>query len=754
MHRICSPVAGVATLAALALAAACSSPAGPAGRPSLATPTATPAGAATLSAPDGLARPAAARIDDVVDTLHGTAVHDPYRWMERGGPAFEAFLDEQNAYSRAVVAAIPGRDELRAAIADANRGTTRIGIGGVRGASATPRIFLWKRAPDDGTSQIWLRQGWSGADKLLIDPRPRDQGEVHYALNYAVASPDGKYLAYGIAAAGSEDSVIEILEVDTGRVLPEKIDRAQYAHISWRDSSSFFYWRRRAPAPTDAPGDWLLDSATYLHKLGDDPERAQPVISPMMKELGLPPETLTSIAVSPNSRWALATASPGTSADVQYFVAPVDEVVPGKTPWRRLTGPSDGVTYMVAYGDTLYAYSYAGAPRYRILSFDARTGTLAKAKVFVPEGEAILEDFFTSRDAMYLQLFDGGKTRIERLSYDGKRRESVPLPYDASVSIYGEQARPGIFLSVESWTVRAREYLYEPERGLRDLALREPWPIDYSHLTSELVEVRSADGTLVPMSIIHRKDAPRDGSTPALLESYQAYGGTEKPWFWPLLMGWVNHGSGAIAAYCHGRGTGNRGKQWHLDGIKHNKERGVEDLLACAEYLVSQKLTSPARLTVTGTSAGGMVVGGAITRRPELFTAAILRVPMINILRFETAENENSRTNIPELGTAADPDDFRALLASDPYHRLTQGARLPALLVTGGKQDVRVPIWQQAKFVARAQATSGSGRPILFRVESEGGHFGSSEAEEEEEWADLYAFALWQSGVPIAEGRP
>lgn len=723
----------------------CGSSAPPSRAPAEAAAAASTSADAASAAP---ASPAPAKIVDVVDTVHGVAVHDPYRWMEQGGAALDAFLDEQDAHARRAIAAIPGLAQLRASIRDANRGTARIGIAAVRGSYAAPRVFLWKRGTDDITSQLWVREGWDGADRMLLDPRPRDRGEVHHAIDYVAPSPDGTYLAYGISASGSEDSTIEILEVESGRVLPEKIDRAQYARLSWRDGTSFFYWRRRAPAPTDTQADWFKNSATYLHVLGDDPERAQPVFSPLMKELGLAPECYSSIVVSPRSKWALALADPGTSSDKQYFVAPVASVVPGKTPWRRLTGPGDGVEYVGARGDTLYAHSYAGAARYRVLAMDARTGTLATARVVVPEDPAILQDFLLADDAMYLQYFDGGKSRIERLRYEGGARAVVKLPYDGAASIYGQADRPGMLLSVESWTTRARDFLYDPgTRGLRDLKLREPWPVDYSHLTSELVEVKSADGTLVPMSIIYRKDAPRDGSTPALLEGYQAYGSTETPGFWPLTLAWVNRG--AVSAFCHGRGGGNRGKQWHLSGIKQHKERGVEDFLACAEHLVQSKLTSPARLTVTGTSAGGILVGGAVTRRPELFAAAVLRVPMANIARFE--RTEGSLANVPELGTLADAAEARAILASDPYHRLSEGAKLPALLVTGGRRDVRVPIWQQAKFVARAQAVSRSGKPILLRVEREGGHFGASEADEDAEWVDVYAFALWQSGVTMGK---
>lgn len=701
------------------------------------------------------ALPALARVEEVVDTYHGTEVRDPYRWMEKGGAEYDAYLSAQDAYTRATLAAIPGRERLYEAIHAANRGgTTRVNVADIVGPRDKPRVFLFKQAADQDTALLYVRDGWSGADRLLLDPRTRDHGEVSHVIDHAVPSPDGKHLAFGLAASGSEDCVIQILEVDSGKLLAEKIDRAQYAAINWRDNRSFFYWRRRAPAPTDTRADWFRYSATFLHVLGDDPERAQPVFSPSMKELALSPEASSEIRVWSGSRWALAIASQGTSADLEYFVAPIDKIVPGKTPWRRLSGPDDKVYGMLARGDTVYALSYRDAERFRLLSLDARTGTLGNARVFAAERAAILQEYTAAEDGMYLQLFDGGKTRLERVSYDGKKRELIALPYDGTASISGDLSRRGVHLTLQSPTSRARDFLYDPDakdpaKRFRDLRIREPWPVDFSHLTSELVEVRSADGSLVPMSIVRRSDTPRDGSSPALLGGYQAYGETEYAGFDPLPLSLVDRG--VVHAYCYGRGTGNRGRSWHRGGIKHHKERGVEDFLACAQHLVTSKLTSPARLTVTGTSAGGMVVGGAITRQPELFAAAILRVTMTNILRFE--ETEGGAFNIPELGSRADADDFRHLLASDPYHRVADGARLPAILVTAARHDVRVPSWQQAKLAARAQAVSRAlgenGRPVLLRVEADAGHFGSTESQAEREWADLYAFALWRSGVEI-----
>lgn len=705
-----------------------------------------PAPAAALPVPVPRS-PAPAKVVPVVETLHGVAVRDPYRWMEHRGPELDAFLDAQDAHARKTLAAIPGRDRLRDALHAANLGATRVTIVEVTGPVDQPRVFLMKRAPRDDSAQLFVRDGWTGEDRLLVDPRTRNTQAMHYSIDYAMPSPDGMHVAYGISASGSEDSVIEILDVERGTLLREKIDRAQYAGIDWRDNRSFFHWRRRMPGPDDTRADWFKNSATYLHVLGDDPERAQPVFGPTIAELGLAAEDFNGVESSPRSAWALGSASPGTSADVEYFVAPLAEVIPGHTPWRRLSGPTDHVVAMLAHGDTIYALSYAGAPRYRVLAIDAATGTLESAKVFVAESSAVIEGIVAAEDALYLQLFDGCRTRIERVSYDGSRRSEVVLPFQGSAVFIGSSDRPGIVISTESWTRPPSDFRFDPATGVCDLALREPWPTDYSHLTAELVEATSADGTKVPMSIIHRKDLVRDGSAPGLVTGYQSYDVIDRPYFAALSLTWVDRGG--VRVTCHGRGSGNQGKQWHLDGIKHNKERGVEDFIACAEYLVEHKYTTSSRLTVTGTSSGGLIAGGAVTRRPELYTAALLRVPIINLTRFETTEG--GLANVPEYGSLADADDFQAMLASDPYHRVVDGTRYPAMIITGGKHDIRVPVWLPAKFAARAQAANRSDRPILLRVEFEGGHgLGSTRSQTEEEWADLYAFALWQSGVPVA----
>ena len=683
-----------------------------------------------------------ARVENVVETVHGTSVSDPYRWMESGGDELTSWIEAQRRRARAELDALPMRQSLLEAINVADRGVTRVSIVAVTGDA--PRVFLMKRQPDDDVAQLWVRDGWNGTDRLLVDPKQRNSGDVHHSIDYATPSWDGRYVAYGISASGSEDSVIEILDVDSGKVLPERIDRAQYAGISWRPANdSFFYWRRAKPAPGAKREDWFKNSATYLHTLGDDPEKATPLFGPMIKTVSICEECFSWIQTSPTSRWILAGATPGTSADLEYFVAPADSVRAGaEIPWRRISGPKDHLWGLAAHGDRLYAMTYDAAPRFRILELDAATGTLANAREFVPQRSGVIEDYDFAKDAMYVKYLEGGLSRIYRFPWSGGAAEEVALPYAGTV--YSVDSRPdhdGIWFTIASWTRPQNIFMFEPARPVRDLGLIEPWPIDYSHITSEEVEVRSADGTMVPMSIVTRKDMKKDGSAPGLLGGYAAYGTSQSPYFWPIGLVWVDRGG--VYAECHSRGGGARGKEWHEAGTKHNKERGIEDSIACAEYLVANSYTKPARLSITGTSAGGILAGGVITRRPDLFATALLRVPVVNLLRFE--KSEGGPANVPEYGTVNDPEDFRHLLASDPYHRVKPNTRYPAMIITGGMHDVRVPVWQPAKFVARTQAAT-TGGPILFRVETGAGHgLGSRRSQIREEWADLFAFALAHS---------
>lgn len=606
-----------------------------------------------------------------------------------------------------------------------------------------PRVFSLRESADSETARLVVRDGWDGADRLLIDPGKRGDGTSHMAVEVAYPSPDGSLIAYHISAAGGEMGTIEILDVETGRTLPERIDRTQQPMISWRpDGRSFFYWRMAKPLPGAAPADRYKNGANYLHVIGSDPDAGTPVIAPAMGRLGLKPRDLPEVVVTPGSRWALGVVHTDVT-DWVYFVAPLARVKPGKIAWRRVAATSDQVAEMAVHGDRLYALTSLDAPNYRIVSLDARTGTLARAREVVPASDLVLTDIAGARDALYVVALDRGLHRLFRVPWATGRRDEVALPFEGSVRrLVADPRRAGLIFRIEGWTHEPTWYEFVPESGMRQLPIGSSG-IAVTGVVAEQTAATSADGTEVPLSIIRRADAPLDGRAPALLSGYGAYGLPSNPTYNPFTLTWVKRGG--VYAVCHVRGGGARGKAWHLAGMKANKENGVDDFIACAESLIRRGHAAAARLTATGTSAGGVLVGGAITKRPELFTAAVLRVPVVNIARFENTAV--GPANAAEFGSVNVEKEVRHVLASDPYHRVREGVDYPAVLLTAGLTDPRVPPWQPAKLAARFQAT-GRARPTLLRVESDAGHgFGSTETQLEEEFADIYAVALWRSGV-------
>jgi prolyl oligopeptidase len=294
---------------------------------------------------------------------------------------------------------------------------------------------------------------------------------------------------------------------------------------------------------------------------------------------------------------------------------------------------------------------------------------------------------------------------------------------------------------LEGWVASPRYYSYEPKtKTLVDTKLVPPSPVDFSSVTSEEVRAKSADGTLVPLSVLHTKTFAKDGSHPTFVQGYGAYGVSIEPGFGPLGLAWLERGG--VAAYCHARGGGELGDGWHRDGMLSRKQHSIDDMIACAEWLVDNRYTSPANLAADGGSAGGILVGGAITQRPELFAAALIRVGVSNPLRWGLGD----RLNVPEFGSVDTKEGFDALFAMDAYSHVKPGTRYPAVLLTTGVNDPRVPPWQAAKMAARLQAATSSGKPILLRVDYDAGHGGSTAAQWIAELADEQAFLLSQLG--------
>jgi prolyl oligopeptidase len=689
--------------------------------------------------------PPQAPVRSVTDTLHGVAVTDPYRWMEDEGPELTDWLRAQDAYTRAVLARIPGRDRL---LAELRALTTDAAVVSQARRVGDQYVYL-KRNAGEQVPKLYLREGATGAERLLVDPATLGDGEGRFTIGEYAVSPDGRYVAVHAAPDGSEIGSIRIMEVATGEILPEVIDRV-HPYAAWRPDGQAIAYVQMRDLPPDAPaGELELCVTSYLHLVGTDPATDRALagcgISARMPVAENQP---AGILFQLGSRYALAAVFGGRRAN-HFYAAPVDSLAGGDTPWRRLSGPGDEVSLAVLRGDTAYLVTTRGAPRGQIVRISVVDPDFARAEVVVPQSAAVIvpQGLHVAQDALYVRLLDGGMSRLLRVPFDGSPPAGVPLPYTGTIrEVFADPRVPGVVFSLESWTRAPRIHSFDPESGtVRDVQPAPPHPADRPGFVVTRVEVRSADGTLVPLSILAAAELRNDGSHPALVEGYGAYGASLPPRFRPTLIPWLERGG--IYAVCHARGGGEHGDAWYRAGHKENKPNTISDFIACAEHLVAEGYTTHARLVGNGASAGGLTIGGAITRRPDLFTAGWAMVPIADLLRFEFSRI--GPVNIPEFGTVADPDDFRAMRAVSPYENIMTGTRYPAVLITTGINDRRVPPSQAAKLAARLQAATASGRPVLLRVDWGTGHgVGTTTGDQEEMLADAFSFLLWQMGMP------
>ena len=682
-------------------------------------------------------------------TLASMTLIDPYRWMEdRDSPEFAAWVKGQDEYTRALLDAYTERAQISKRILE---------LSGERDESRQIRrrrdmIFYCGRPAKANTYKLFVRGGREGATRILFDPSASTE-ESGLSIDYYEPSPDGRYAALGIAANGSEDPLLRVIEVSTGRLLTERIARTRSAMPQWRpDGESFFYMRRPSLAP-DAPAAARGQRArSYLHVVGTDASRDAAVFG-----YDVSPQILVGISDStwvrsyPGSPYALAIARRGAKTDRTIYFAPLKSVVDSRTPWKKLTDVEDGVDDYAVHGHDIYLLTHKDAPRSKVIRTSLDAPDLAHAEVVVPPGNAVAQELAVASDALYVRMLDGGVGRIVRVPFDGSPASPLTLPFAGAVKQFdAAPSLPGISFQLESWTRPRMTYAYDPATGrFSQLVVTELSGNQTVPLESKDVTVASADGALIPLSIVYRRGLDLSVPHPTMLTAYGSYGEPLDPYFDPRQQAWFERDG--IYAVAHVRGGGEYGEEWHVAGMKQNKQNTIDDYLACARYLIKQKLSSAALLAAEGASAGGITIGSAITQHPELFGAAVIYVGIIDPLRFESTAL--GAVNAREFGSAANPAELPALYAMSAYYHVIDGMSYPAVLLTGGAHDARVPLWQPAKMAARLQAATRSGKPVLLRIDHEGGHGYSNELDYDSELGDAYAFLLWHLGRARATRR-
>ena len=688
--------------------------------------------------PDG---PMAARIEPVTENFFGKTVTDPYRWMENAKDRdWEPFMKSQAAYARRVLDAIPGRAALAKRVSEFTGDLEIINAIQVGG----PYVFVEKRPAGANNFQLFVR-GAEGAERLLIDPEARTRGDVHFSMNYWSASPDGKYVMYGMSPSGSENAVIEILETATGNVLSDRIDRAQYASPSWLPDGSGFFFNRLAEGAALGTTDYYKNSVCWLHKVGSDAKTDLRILSrDQFADVAVRDIEFPVVVSQPDSPYVLAGLFAGVQNEITLYVNTREAASKGQGGWKRICDPADQVTNFTFRGDDIYLITYKGAPRYRMLHVKAAAPAVAGAREVLPQGATVLQNAFAAKDAIYVQELDGGVGRLARLGTSGQA-ERIALPFDGAIgSIYADTSRDGLWFQLQNWVRPATIFHVAASGSVTDTKLATPPDIDVTPYESTRVFATAKDGTKVPVSIVYRKDLKRDGSAPALIDAYGSYGINSDPYFAPRFIAWLEQGG--VWATAHVRGGGEYGREWHEGGRLLNKPNTWGDMIAATEQLIAEKWTSVGKLAIRGGSAGGITVGRSLTDRPDLFAAVISQVGVSNNLRAEFSQN--GPPNVPEFGSVSTEDGFKGLYAMDSYQHVKDGTKYPAVLLTTGMTDPRVDPWQAAKMTARLQKATASGKPVLLRIDFQAGHgLGSTRAQRDEEFGDIFAFILWQAGA-------
>lgn len=682
---------------------------------------------------------------NVPDTFFGTVVDDPYRALEdEKDPEVAAWMKAQADYARRTIESLPGYAELEKRIAELdNAAAARSGsIDRVRNGD----LYYTRRGATENVFKLYVRRA-DGRESLLADPEDwqRETGKPH-AINYFHVSPDSSKVAVGVSQGGNELATLYVIDTATRQRIGEPIDRARYSQVSWtEDSKAFFYTRGPVVAPDAPVSEVFKNRRTYFHVMGTKPDEDTLVLGPDANpRVKVVPTESPAVVVTPGSRYAIAVVSNGVQRELTLYAAPLDAARRADAPWKKICDASHQVTGFAVRGDDILLLSPKASPRFAVLKTALGAPDVARASVVVAPGELLIAGMAAARDALYYETREGAIKRLKRIAWDDARAQEVRFPIEGAVEILTASPQiDGVVAGLSAWT-RARE-IYAVDRegrstntGLQPLG-RFDAPTD---LVSTEVRVRSHDGAMVPLSIVHRKGIARDGSNPTLLIGYGSYGITFDATFDPVRIAWLE--KGGVFAVANVRGSSAYGEDWYKAGYKATKPNTWKDFIACAEYLVTQEYTSSKHLGILGGSAGGITVGRALTERPDLFAAAIPQVGMLDFVRLQVMPI--GPVNVVEFGDIRKEDEFRGLLAMSSYHHVQPGTAYPAVLLQHGVNDTRVNVGQSNKMAARLMASTTSGKPVLLDLDYDSGHGqGMTKAQRQHLIAHYYAFLLWQT---------
>jgi prolyl oligopeptidase len=660
----------------------------------------------------------------VVDTYHGVAVTDDYRWLEDfDDPSVKQWASEENRYARAFLDAIPERlkllDELTAW--DSKRGPT------YEGFVSRGKVFAMKTDPEKQHPFLVVLDSIDApsSERVLADP---DKG---HAIDFFRPSTDGRYVAVSISGGGSESGDLHIYDSETGQALPDVIPRVNGGtaggSVAWNAGSTGFFYTRYPRDKERPAADMDFYQTVWYHKLGTGTEQDTFALGhdfPRIAEIAL--------EASRDGRIIVATVANGDGGDFEHWLYTAGQ------PWRQIARISDEIkSISVGMHGELYLLSKASAPRGKVLRMPA-TGSLADAQLVVPQSAAVIDGVEPVENGLVVHEMVGGPTRLRYIPTSGPAR-LLPLPPISSVSGLAHLDDGSLLVEQTSYLSPRQWFRYNVKTNdLTPTRFKQDSPVPTAGYEVVREFAISKDGTKVPVTIIRIMGMVLDGSHPVMLTGYGGYGISISPGF--HISDFLLLERGFVVAEANLRGGGEFGEEWHDQGRLTRKQNVFDDFAACAHYLIDRKYTRPEKLGILGGSNGGLLMGAELTQHPELFRAVVSLVGIYDMLRVELSPNGSF--NVTEFGTVKEDDQFRALYAYSPYHHVKNGTEYPAVLFLTGDNDPRVDPMNSRKMTARLQA-SGTKLPVLLRTTSEAGHgIGTAKGEAFRETADWTAFLL------------
>lgn len=701
----------------------------------------------------------------VTETIAGEQVLDPFRWLEgdtsepltaaRPTPEVERWTDAQNAYTRSVLDALPGRTRLAARI----RELMEAGSIGVP-IAAGDRVFYRARSGRQALPILYAADADGAEPRALLDPFELDApGPI--GLDWFRPSPDGELVAFGLRAGGDGTSTLHVLDAESGRWLADQI-AGRATLLGWMPAGRSFFYARRAD-----PGD-PYSTVIAFHEIGDHPREdrvllRQRDVQRLYADAGKTEDQLEALRTtrgpfarpSADGRW-LTIGYHTDAGSIDLWTADLDA-------WRRTgelgTRPlivgGEGRSRAVLLGDDGYLLTHDGSPNGRVVRFDpARPDDRERWQELVPERrDTVITDIDLARGVLLVTLIRDASAAVERYTTRGRPLGEVPLPGSGTARISAAPDRTGVFLRYESFDAPARVLRFD---AAAETAEPEVWrtldaPLGGTSVVVNRVRYTSADGTEIGMFIVHREGLELSGDHPTLLTGFGGFGVPMLSAFDPALIPWIERGG--VFALPNLRGGGERGLAWHDAGRLNRKQNVFDDFIAAGEWLINNGYTRPERLAIAGRSNGGLLAGAVVTQRPDLFSAAFIGAPLLDMLRYDRFLAAGHWT--PEYGSPDNTEHARALLEYSPYHNIEPGTRYPAVLLTASAEHARVHPMHARKMAARLQAATSANpdeHPVLLWIDPQAGHGGEPLEARVREAVDRQLFLMWQTGLLGSNG--